>query len=190
MKGRWFSVARSHLGVRDAAPAAAAPSGGGGTESRRGRVAVRRPALLNTPSVSEAPQRTRWPRSWWTRTGARGVLRTSSGEGREAGRAWDLDPGAGAASGGGRGWSSLWGRDGRADLFLCPEVRTKRALGRPAAPHTPGAPVTLSDVPGAKTEWSRTAGSQQVTAKVRPHLIIVAVSQVLAHVVCSLNAGI
>ena len=56
MKGRWFSVARSHLGVRDAAPAAAAPSGGGGTESRRGRVAVRRPALLNTPSVSEAPQ--------------------------------------------------------------------------------------------------------------------------------------
>lgn len=56
MKGRWFSVARTHLGVRDAAPAAAAPSRGGGTESRRGRVAVRRPALLNTPCVSEAPR--------------------------------------------------------------------------------------------------------------------------------------
>ena len=90
----------------------------------------------------------------------------------------------------GTGWDWVWGRDGRADLFLCPEVRTERALGGPAAPHTPGAPVTLSDVPGAKTGWSRTAGSQQVTAKVRPRLIIVAVSQVLAHVVCSLNAGI
>ena len=31
------------------------------------------------------------------------MLRTSSSAGREAGRAWDLDPGAGAASGGGTG---------------------------------------------------------------------------------------